>query len=145
MFCQFLLYSKVTQSYIYTYIFFLHHPPSYSITSDGYSSLCYTAGSHCLSTPNALVCIYLLSWLLLRGTRARSQNRSSHGASVAMNPTSSHEDTGSIPGLVELGLRSGIALSCGVGRRCSSDPALLWLWCPSSCSSDLTPSLRARP
>ena len=20
-------------------------------------------------------------------------------------------------------------MSCGVGRRCSSDPALLWLWC----------------
>ena len=20
-------------------------------------------------------------------------------------------------------------MSCGIGRRCSSDPALLWLWC----------------
>ena len=27
------------------------------ITSE-YSSLCYTARSHCLSTPNAIVCIY---------------------------------------------------------------------------------------
>ena len=26
------------------------------------------------------------------------------------------------------GLRSGVAVSCGVGCRCSSDPALLWLW-----------------
>ena len=26
------------------------------------------------------------------------------------------------------GSRSGIAVSCGVGHRCSSDPALLWLW-----------------
>ena len=22
-----------------------------------------------------------------------------------------------------------MAVSCGVGRRCGSDPALLWLWC----------------
>ena len=27
-----------------------------------------------------------------------------------------------------LRIRSGIAVSCGVGRRCSSDLALLWLW-----------------
>ena len=26
------------------------------------------------------------------------------------------------------GLRSGVALSCGVGHRLGSDPALLWLW-----------------
>ena len=36
------------------------------------------------------------------------------------NPTITHEDAGSIPGL---------AMSCGVGRRCGLDPALLWLWC----------------
>ena len=27
------------------------------------------------------------------------------------------------------GLRSGVAMSCGVGHRRSSNPALLWLWC----------------
>ena len=27
------------------------------------------------------------------------------------------------------GLRIGIAMSCGVGRRLGSDLALLWLWC----------------
>ena len=33
-------------------------------------------------------------------------------------------------------------MSCGVGRRRSSDPELLWLWCrPCSYSSDSTPSL----
>ena len=33
-------------------------------------------------------------------------------------------------------------MSCGVGRRCSSDPVLLWLWSrPGSYRSDLTPSL----
>ena len=27
------------------------------------------------------------------------------------------------------GLGSSVAVSCGVGRRRSSDPALLWVWC----------------
>ena len=47
-----------SQIYIYTHTFshiILHHVPS-QVT--GYSSLCYTAGSHCLSTLNATVCIY---------------------------------------------------------------------------------------
>ena len=45
-----------------------------------------------------------------------------------MNPTRNHEAEGSIPGLAQVGQGSGVAMSCGVGRRCSSDPALLWLW-----------------
>jgi len=72
MFCQFLLYSKVTQLhththtqiymciYIYIHSFshiILHHVPSQVAR---YSSLCYTAGSHCSSTLNEIVCIYLL-------------------------------------------------------------------------------------
>ena len=28
-----------------------------------------------------------------------------------------------------VGWGSSVAVSYGVGRRCSSDPALLWLWC----------------
>ena len=50
-------YSKVTEPY-YIYILFLiilHHVPS-QVTK--YSSLCYTAESHCLFTPNVIVCIY---------------------------------------------------------------------------------------
>ena len=27
-----------------------------------------------------------------------------------------------------MGYGSGVAVSCGVGCRCGSDPALLWLW-----------------
>ena len=27
-----------------------------------------------------------------------------------------------------MGYGSGVTVSCGVGRRCVSDPALLWLW-----------------
>ena len=58
MFCQFLLCSKVTQSYIHISISISTHSFNHiifhcpSMTSD-YSSLCYTAGPHCLSTPNA--------------------------------------------------------------------------------------------
>ena len=42
MFCQFLVYSKVTHLYIHSFShIFLHHVPSQVA---GYSSLCYTAG-----------------------------------------------------------------------------------------------------
>ena len=41
MLYQFLLYSKVTQSYIYVHSF-LYYFPSWSIPEIGYSSLCYT-------------------------------------------------------------------------------------------------------
>ena len=56
MFCQFMLHSKVTQSYINIHSLshiILHHVPSQVTRS---SSLCYTAGAHCLSIPNAIVC-----------------------------------------------------------------------------------------
>ena len=44
------------------------------------------------------------------------------------NPTRNHEVAGSVPALAQWVKRSGIAVSCGVGCRCSSDPTLLWLW-----------------
>ena len=43
---------------------------------------------------------------------------SSRCGAVEMNAPSIHEDVGSIPGLDQW-----------VDRRCSLDPALLWLWC----------------
>ena len=45
-----------------------------------------------------------------------------------MNPPSIHEDTGSIPGPTQWVKYLVFAMSCGVGRRCDSDLALLWLW-----------------
>ena len=49
-----------THTHTHTHIFscshiILHHVPS---QETGYSSLCCTAGSHCLSTANAIVCIW---------------------------------------------------------------------------------------
>ena len=52
--------------------------------------------------------------------------RSSHCGEAETNPTSIHEDMGSIPGLAQRDWGSGISLSCGVGHRCSLDPVLLW-------------------
>ena len=56
MLCQFLLYSKVTQLCVYILFNILFH---YGLSQEiGYTSLCYTAGSHDLSFPKAIVCIY---------------------------------------------------------------------------------------
>ena len=49
-------------------------------------------------------------------------------AQQVKNLTSTHEDAGSIPDLTQWIKGSGIALSCSIGCRCSSDLALLWLW-----------------
>ena len=51
MFCQILLYSKVTQLYIYAFFF---HNIFYHVVLQAieYSSLCNTAGPHCLSILN---------------------------------------------------------------------------------------------
>ena len=49
-------------------------------------------------------------------------------AEQVKNPTSIsiHDDTGSIPGLIQWVKGPGIAMSCGVGHRHNSD--LVWLW-----------------
>ena len=42
--------------------------------------------------------------------------------------TSSHEDLGSNPSLIQWVKGSSIAMTCGVGCRHGSDLVLLWLW-----------------
>ena len=49
-------------------------------------------------------------------------------AQQVMNLTIIHEDVGLIPGLTQGVKDLAVAMSCGVGPRCSSDPPLLWLW-----------------
>ena len=49
-------------------------------------------------------------------------------AQWSVNPAKIHEDAGLIPGLTQWIKGSGIAVSCGIGLRCGSDPTLLPLW-----------------
>ena len=53
-FCCIAKWPSHTYKYSFSH-FILHHVQS-QVTR--YSSLCYTAGSHCFSTPNTIVCIY---------------------------------------------------------------------------------------
>ena len=55
------------------------------------------------------------------------------------NPTRNHEVEGSVPALAQWVKGSGIAVSCGVGCRRSSDPELLWLWCRSVVMAPIRP------
>ena len=52
--------------------------------------------------------------------------RSPHGTADT-NPSGHREVSGLIPGLT-LWVKDSVAMSCGVGRRCSSDLAWLCLW-----------------
>ena len=56
-----------------------------------------------------------------------------------MNPNSIHEGSGSTPGLAQWVKDLGITVSCGVGRRCGSDPVLLWLWCRTAAVALIQP------
>ena len=55
------------------------------------------------------------------------------------NPTSIRKDSGSIPGLAQWVQGLGAAMSRSVGRRCCSDPALLWVWCRLAAAAPIRP------
>ena len=70
--CQFLLYTKVIQLYIYIHSFshiIFHHGLSQEIE---YSSLCSTTGPHCLSIEQLLAAIADLSYIF-SGSKAALQ------------------------------------------------------------------------
>ena len=56
-----------------------------------------------------------------------------------VNPTRNHDVAGLTPGLAQWVKESGVAVSCDAGRRCGSDPTLLWLWCRPMATAPIRP------
>ena len=59
-----------------------------------------------------------------------------------MSPTSTRENAGLIPGLVQW---VKDAMSCGVGHRRGSDPTFLWLWRRSAAVAPTRPLAKGLP
>ena len=53
--------------------------------------------------------------------------------------TRNHEVVGLIPGFAQWVWRSSIAMSCDIGHRRGSDPALLWLWYRRAATAPIQP------
>ena len=96
------------------------------IPPEGISGKKWVGGSS--KAHSELICVNGLLWVELCPSQ-----KDMFGVPIAAqqvkNPPSIHEDAGLIPGFAHCIEGSGIALRCGIGRRCRSDLALLWLWC----------------
>ena len=71
----------------------------------------------------------MMLMLLVQDHTLRTTGWSFHHGSAEINLISIHEDAWFDPWPCSVAWRSGVAMSCGVSYRHSSDPALLWLWC----------------
>ena len=40
---------------------------------------------------------------------------------------------------LSVGQEYGVAMSCGIGHKCYSDPTLLWLWCRPAAAAPIRP------
>ena len=65
---------------------------------------------------------------MITSTLRKRNFRSSRRGAAERNPTRDHEVNEFNPWPHSVGWGSGVAMSCGVGRRLGLDSALLWLW-----------------
>ena len=103
--------------------------PRELVSSPSTAQCCHL--SEAASSPLAVISPGVLG----RGT-FKPKNGSSCRGAAETNLTRNHEVAGWIPGLTQ---GSRVVVSCGVGRRCGSDPTWLWLWCRLAATAPIQP------